>query len=338
MMRPAESGRGFTKTDPAFWPPGWFSRRQRTISSMTASPSPGSPRRQPERRVQHDVGVAERGSAERQLQRGGGHLLILAARRGRTRGPSASVCATSPPWPPAFMRTAPPTEPGTPTAHSRPVSPAAALRRASTGRLTAEPARTSVPSISIVAHQGPRLTAMPGKPRSATSRFEPRPTTSTGSPLASRSSPRPLATHRSTRPRRTARPRRRPDRWSSARAAPRGEREPPSAFSAASIAIDGFHRPASVRARRHDLVGQRRDVAAAHRNAEVAAPQPRGDERRELGSAREVREGGGRVGVEHGVDDELAGDPGDRAPRPTDRCRSAPRRRHRRTHRGTRPT
>ena len=33
----------------------------------------------------------------------------------------------SAPCPPAFMRTAPPIEPGTPTAHSKPVSPAAAL-------------------------------------------------------------------------------------------------------------------------------------------------------------------------------------------------------------------
>ena len=41
----------------------------------------------------------------------------------------------SEPWPPAFMRTAPPIEPGTPTAHSKPVSPAAAVRRATTGRL-----------------------------------------------------------------------------------------------------------------------------------------------------------------------------------------------------------
>ena len=29
----------------------------------------------------------------------------------------------SEPWPPAFIRTAPPTEPGTPTAHSKPVRP-----------------------------------------------------------------------------------------------------------------------------------------------------------------------------------------------------------------------
>ena len=51
----------------------------------------------------------------------------------------------SEPCPPAFMRTAPPIEPGTPTAHSKPVSPAAAVRRASTGRATAEPATHSAP-------------------------------------------------------------------------------------------------------------------------------------------------------------------------------------------------
>ena len=49
----------------------------------------------------------------------------------------------SEPWPPAFIRTAPPTEPGTPTAHSNPVSPAAAVRRASTGSATPPPAVTT---------------------------------------------------------------------------------------------------------------------------------------------------------------------------------------------------
>ena len=49
----------------------------------------------------------------------------------------------SEPWPPAFIRTAPPIEPGTPTAHSKPVSPAAAVRRASTGRATPPPAVTT---------------------------------------------------------------------------------------------------------------------------------------------------------------------------------------------------
>ena len=42
----------------------------------------------------------------------------------------AGIAAMSLPCPPAFMRTAPPTEPGTPTAHSKPVTPADAVRRA----------------------------------------------------------------------------------------------------------------------------------------------------------------------------------------------------------------
>ena len=44
------------------------------------------------------------------------------------------MATVSDPWPPAFMRTAPPTVPGTPTAHSRPVRPADAVRRASVGQ------------------------------------------------------------------------------------------------------------------------------------------------------------------------------------------------------------
>ena len=48
----------------------------------------------------------------------------------------------SEPWPPAFIRTAPPTDPGTPTAHSKPVRPASTVWRASTGRATAAPAVT----------------------------------------------------------------------------------------------------------------------------------------------------------------------------------------------------
>ncbi len=84
------------------------------------------------------------------------------------------------PWPPAFIRIAPPTEPGTPTAHSRPCRPAAAVRRASTGRLSAAPARTWLPSRCRASKPEPSEMARPGKPASATSRFDPRPSTSTG--------------------------------------------------------------------------------------------------------------------------------------------------------------
>ena len=54
----------------------------------------------------------------------------------------------SEPCPPAFMRTAPPTEPGTPTAHSNPVRPSRAVRRATTGSDAAPPARTRVLLVS----------------------------------------------------------------------------------------------------------------------------------------------------------------------------------------------
>ena len=90
----------------------------------------------------------------------------------------------SEPWPPAFIRTAPPIDPGTPTAHSNPVSPAPTVRRATTGRAAAPPACVAVPSMRIEANGSPSTTAMPGNPASATSRFEPLPTTSVGSPVA----------------------------------------------------------------------------------------------------------------------------------------------------------
>ena len=65
-------------------------------------------------------------------------------RRSRTRTPTR-LAAMSEPCPPAFMRTAPPIDPGTPTAHSNPVRPALAVRRATTGSRAAAPARTGGP-------------------------------------------------------------------------------------------------------------------------------------------------------------------------------------------------
>ena len=38
-------GTGLTNTEPQFWPPGWCSRRQRTISAIAASAAARSPRR-----------------------------------------------------------------------------------------------------------------------------------------------------------------------------------------------------------------------------------------------------------------------------------------------------
>ena len=61
------------------------------------------------------------------------------------------------------------------------------------------------------------------------------------------------------------------------------------------------------------LVGQRGDVAAAHRDAHVAGARPRrrGTTTRSV-AARQPHDARVGVGVEHGVDDELAGDAGDR--------------------------
>ena len=109
----------------------------------------------------------------------------------------------SEPWPPAFMRTAPPTEPGTPTAHESPDQPASATRRASTGRARAAPARTvgRTPGPAPRSWTGgrdvrqsqpgeaePRRRTSPSKPASATKRFDPRPITKTAM-LASTPSP-----------------------------------------------------------------------------------------------------------------------------------------------------
>lgn len=90
----------------------------------------------------------------------------------------------SEPCPPAFIRTAPPIVPGTPTAHSKPVRPAAAVRRATTGSGAAPPARTRVPAISTSRYRPARVMASPSKPSSATSRFDPLPITSTSMPVS----------------------------------------------------------------------------------------------------------------------------------------------------------
>src|SRR5581483_186742 len=43
MSRPAESSAGFVNTEPAFWPPGWCSRRHFTIDAIAASDVATSP-------------------------------------------------------------------------------------------------------------------------------------------------------------------------------------------------------------------------------------------------------------------------------------------------------
>ena len=131
----------------------------------------------------------------------------------------------SEPWPPAFIRTAPPIDPGTPTAHSKPVRPRAAHCRARTGNGTDDPARTTARSTSISNRSVSAVadTTIPGNPASATNTLEPRPRISTGSPDASTGrADRSQILERPTG--RTAPRRHRPGRSSAARSARRVRR------------------------------------------------------------------------------------------------------------------
>jgi hypothetical protein len=227
---------------------------------------------------------------------------------GRTPGRRGGDAAMSDPCPPAFMRTAPPIEPGTPTAHSNPVTPAAAVRRASTGSGTPPPATTSraigcVPCsrstiVDVVRELGDR-DGEAANPASATSMFEPRPITSTAHRWRSHLGDR-RRDRRATAPRRTGPPHP-PTRYvvSGASGTSRAARSPSAAEQLAPAARDAVvavargdrrHVPSSHpghRRCRHrcpsggeHLVGQRRDVTAAHRDAHVAgAHRPRGTRR-----------------------------------------------------------
>ena len=136
-------GTGLTNTEPQFCPPGWCSRRQRTISAIVASAVRAiAGRADASRAPTHDLVVAEVGAPEAQPERRR-RRRVDGAGSGAARSTTSTStrqAAMSEPWPPAFIRTAPPIEPGTPTAHSNPVSPAAAVRRASTGSATPPPA------------------------------------------------------------------------------------------------------------------------------------------------------------------------------------------------------
>ena len=143
MSRPAESPGGLANTEPALEPPG------------LVLPAPADDRGDlglgrgrvavdhPERGPGDHLGGREGRAAVAEPERveGRGRSGTPPAARSTTSA-STSTSAVSRPWPPAFMRTAPPTLPGIPTKNSSPVRPAAAARRASTGSATAAPART----------------------------------------------------------------------------------------------------------------------------------------------------------------------------------------------------
>ena len=134
----------------------------------------------------------------------------------------------SDPCPPAFIRTAPPIDPGTPTAHSNPVSPAAADRRATTGR------KRRAAGHHVMAFDGDRRERVaeaddePAEPGIGHQQVRPLPEHEHRHRAPS-ASPRPPPTgRRRTRPRRTGRPCRRRGRSSSApMATSRRSRGPP---------------------------------------------------------------------------------------------------------------
>ena len=131
-------------------------------------------------------------------------------RRGRRPARRRSTSAVSRPWPPAFMRTAPPTDPGDADEEleaGRARRPPA--RRASTGQRDRAAGAHGADSADRdrAARTRPRAaTRRPANPASATSRFEPGPTTSTGGRCAARR-PSATAARSAVAPRRAPAPR-----------------------------------------------------------------------------------------------------------------------------------
>ena len=294
--------------------PGWCSRRQRTISAISASRLGGG------RRGAAKLGAPRttwwsptvespvaRARARRQAPR---HPRRCAGRR---RGPCASdgghvgaVAAGVHPHRPADRtgHADRPLEAGEPGGGGAPGQHRQLHGRAGAAR--------SVPSMSIVAHQPGRAPR-----RGRRSRRRPR----AGSSPARRTSDGHAASRR-----RLGRHGRRSSAVDSAttnRAAAPPTRYVVSGPSGTSRSRRGrrasrrrrvdrrgsCHGPSRASAAGQHLVGQRRDVAAAHRDADVAGRAAR--RRRyvdEVGPARAATRRAPRMGVEHGVDDELAGD------------------------------
>ena len=98
---------------------------------------------------------------------------------------SNSTSTVSRPWHPAFIRTAPPTDPGTPTKNSSPPRPQRAAWRATTGSDAPAAALTSPEgSSSTVVRSPTSRSTKPLKPESAITRLDPLPRTSSSTPAA----------------------------------------------------------------------------------------------------------------------------------------------------------
>ena len=100
-----------------------------------------------------------------------------------------STSVVSPPWAPAFIRSAPPIAPGMPRKKASPSSAASAAARATLTSGTAAPARTRCPASSVTAAKPrPSLTTTPGTPPSRRMTLEPRPSVVTGTAAGMRAS------------------------------------------------------------------------------------------------------------------------------------------------------
>ena len=237
ITSPADSwnGTGLTNTEPAFCPPGWCSRRQRTISPIAASDFGPVARREAEGRREDDLVVLERGTTEAQGEPVSGHLPILPRhevedadphqRRGHVRAVPAGVHAHR-----AAHRAG--HADGPLQAGQRRGRGLAGEHRQRDG--AARPRRACRRSRSPwrrrpAAQRGP---GTHGRPRAGSSRDRRR-APGRRSPARHR---RPAGGRRATRPRRTAPPDRRPGRWSTERAARRGSPASPRTAAAASTA------------------------------------------------------------------------------------------------------
>ena len=243
------------KTDPALEPPGWWARRQRTISATAASASARDPGPQRELGPHHHLARLQRRAPVPEGQAPG--AVLGGPPRRQIEDPLARQHGGGVrPWPPAFILSAPPTEPGTPTAHSRPTSPAAALRRATRGRAAAAPGPHRGAADLDPRQPGPGTTTRPSKPASATSMFDPFPSTSTGHRLRRRGQGAVDGGQivLAVRPRPGPRPSRPPGRWSGppagrgARPGARGLRPRPRGSAGRRVTIGP--RPATRRAAR----------------------------------------------------------------------------------------
>ena len=184
--RPAESPTGFTNTEPAFGPPAGAPDASARCRSPSARRRPCPPARARTRPTPPPLVSAQRptsGSRARGAPASASApRRVATSKRGEARQHRGDVRAVAPGVHPqrAAHR----------SRHARrptpgPCSPAAADLRATTGSLAPAPARTVDASTSTQSKPGPRRTTTPGKPASATRRFEPSPSTSSGTATSS---------------------------------------------------------------------------------------------------------------------------------------------------------